>query len=131
MNTIYRIQDAEGRGPYRGTCDIQCWFNDSERHPIPMRDSKLRKTASHLFDTECYTTFDAPDFIFGYSSLDQLRAWFYKDEPLRILHDKGYKLLHLEGECYHGNSQAVINKTTMKVLSKTSLLTLLSVTNPA
>ena len=135
MSTIYRIEDIKGRGPYRGVCDIQSAFDDEPRHPVPRNDSKLCETASHLFRKDPYgpygAIFDAPNFVFGYSSIKQLRAWFYKDEPLRILHKNGYSLLHLEGECYHGNSQAIINKTTMKVLSTTSLLTLLSASNRA
>ena len=124
--TIYRIENSLGEGAYRGRpwVSIEDFCPDADNHPSPNRDSGLRASAPHLYD-DC-GFFMEGEFFFGFSSISQLKAWFYNDKLLEEFDKKGYFLVELEGEVYHGNAQSVINKSTSILKNKTSLLDICS-----
>jgi hypothetical protein len=86
LTTVYRIEDVDQGGVYRGSNRyyIPSQMDDAERHPIPKDDSKLIESFGYNYDTfeDEYFRFDLIDYNFGFSSIDQLRNWFYKDEWL-------------------------------------------------
>lgn len=137
-STVYRIEDADGDGVYRGAVSLYNYpqfneFSQDRRHPVPREDSKLMnalpKTAKEPdeFSRDLMTIRRKwiESFIFGFSSLGQLRAWFYDDTVLEWLHDNGFKLVAYEGVAYHGNAQSIIRKKSKKI-NEYSLMNLLS-----
>lgn len=91
MNTIYRIQDADGRGPwkpgfshrwvqYREDCDnLVPWFVEFDRCEILVSVRRLRN---------CF-------FGVGCRSREQLRRWFTKQEYSTLL-EFGYRSVKME-----------------------------------
>lgn len=119
--SIFRIQDQNGEGIYRGRyVRVEDYVCDISRHPTPNRDSKLKETAAHLFDES--GDFEGIDFIFGFESIVQLRAWFYNDEIFSYLNDEGFVLVEMVGEIYHGNCQSIIDGSTAEIVKTFSLL---------
>lgn len=121
-NTIFRIETGDGSGMYRGP-DWDGEFETgaaTDKHPCPHNDSKLVDENKELFysigDNEW--RFDASEFIFGFSSVDQLRRWLYNDSWLESLDKEGFVLSIYEGDVRHGHTQAVINKATSKLVAK-------------
>lgn len=124
--TIYRIENSLGEGAYRGRpwVSIEDYiYTDTNSHPNPNNDSGLKMNAPHLYN-DGY--FEASEFFFGFSSISQLKAWFYNDKLLETFDRSGYFLVELEGEVYHGNAQSVINKSTSILKNRTSLLDICS-----
>ena len=123
---MFRIQDACGKGSYRnkdwpGVEEISSW-DSLNRHPMPQDDSKLREENKDLFmDSWCGLVFNASRFIFGFSTIEQLRSWLYKDEWLENLFLSDFYLVELEGDVRHGNTQACIDSRTMKVIATHSI----------
>ena len=85
---VFRVEDAQGRGFYRGP-----WFemhmrlldgNDSIAHPTPYADSQygISEDARKERDPEHWIGKQ----VFGFVSLDQLRRWFYNDTWLQGMH---------------------------------------------
>lgn len=122
---IYRIEDTEGYGMYRG----EYWeglssVKNGERHPGPARDSKLLSENPDLFCGDGFGCFyfDSPSFIFGFSSPEQLRNWIYQDEWIAALSAAGYHLSIYRGDVRHGHTQAVIDKNTAELLDSYDLV---------
>ena len=68
-------------------------------------------------DDTCWR-FKEGNFIFGFSSIDQLRRWLYDDAWLKGLNEKGFVLSIYEGDVRHGHTQAVINKETAVLIEQ-------------
>ena len=121
-NRIFRVETVEGKGIYRGPDwdGVDESGSDSSKHPMPHKDSKLLDENKDLFyhigDGE-YRFLDY-DFIFGFSSIDQLRRWLYNDEWLSGLDRQGFVLSIYEGDVRHGHTQAVINKDTAVLVAQ-------------
>lgn len=106
---VYRIENPEdGIGPYRR--DTLNWgderpFNVYGLHPTPYDDAALREMWE--FMPAC----QQEAFYFGFADEAQMRAWFYRDEWLRVMKDAGMKLT--VWECKHaryGNAQAIFKR---------------------
>lgn len=110
---VYRLEHTEtGSGVYDFTTDVVEF--DSSRHPLPHFDTKLQ---SSLQNRPIYR------YHFGFSSIDQLRAWFYNDDWLYKLSLKGVVLsVYAAKEYYGGNSQCVFKKATATLLGKHDLV---------
>ena len=120
---IYRIEDAECYGMYRG----EYWeglddVKSGERHPAPHNDSKLLNENPDLFHGVEFPSFGSPSFIFGFSSPEQLRNWIYWDEWFVALSAAGYRLSIYRGDVRHGYTQAVIDKNTAELLGSYDLV---------
>ena len=119
MNRIFRIESVEKRGMYCGHMwdGIRGVIKLSERHPDPHKDSKLLNENRDLF---CFSIngpyFKAYKFVFGFSSIDQLRRWIYQDSWLKSLEESGYMLNIYEGDVRPGYTQAVINSHTAALI---------------
>lgn len=122
MNKIFRIETESGVGMYRGPDWDGVWETGAatHKHPCPHNDSKLIDENIDLFyslgDNEW--RFGDDDFIFGFSSIDQLRRWLYNDSWLESLDSEGFVLSIYEGDVRHGHTQAVIDKTTARLVKK-------------
>jgi hypothetical protein len=111
---VYRIETVENaRGMYRGggggmglySCPA---YNQSERHPAPEDDTKLRNT---LLANGLLGRWDYGNYVFGFGSIDQLRGWLYDDAILAWLHDKGFILAICEvDKALLGNTQCMFVK---------------------
>jgi hypothetical protein len=82
MNKIYRVQDADGRGPYRpGPAHLWVnWDHEQQRNPTLFGDFSLRDPSRSWHS--------------GFRTLDQLCAWFGVDERFN-LEDLGYSVVTL------------------------------------
>lgn len=118
---IYRIEHPEsGEGPYAGG-DV-CWgdhFPGSERHPSPEDDSGLEDFWLRLgFD-------ERREWSFSFSSIAQLRAWFYQDSWLQAMHEAGFKLTVWEvepGGWQLGHAQAIFRKADARKIREQDLI---------
>lgn len=93
---------------------------NSSQHPVPHQDSKLVDENKDLFVCPSYGEyrFYSRKFIFGFSSIEQLRRWIYNDAWLKSLDEKGYVLSIYEGDVRHGHTQAVINRDSAVLIDK-------------
>ena len=115
---FYRIQDADGVGPFWGKAnlyDCPVWSED-DRHPLPYRDTKLKesieKETGETFSEVTIFKGRFQEFVYGFSSLEQLRTWFYNDEIIKWLAANGFILAESSDcESISGNSQAVTLKS--------------------
>lgn len=88
---IWRIEDENGGGMYRGGCegfatvaaDVSDWATD--RHPSPLWDEALG-----FFDID---RDEREYWKFGFATLSQMRQWVYKAAWRRGLDDLGYSLV--------------------------------------
>lgn len=138
MNTFLRIEHKDtGRGMYVNgggmsylpytIYDIQAHARADNgrppKHPNPRDDSLLvQNFKSKGLDLNAHLY----DFIFGFSSMEQLRTWMYDDRWLATLHKNGFVLCEYEGEIIHGNAQAIIRNSTKKQIWKLNLEILLN-----
>lgn len=128
---IYRLESLETRiGVYSfdpaGEV-IDRWLESkglpwaSSKHPAPCNDSKLWALISNI---------RLDDYVFGFDSLKQFRAWFYSDDLLTQLERAGIVLRAYSTAFYFvGNSQAVFLKsdhTEANIIEEISLKTLLT-----
>lgn len=87
---VYRIEDEEGVGMYWSkkitayTDDDYPVPIDEGKHPPPYRDSLINTQWSLM------TLLEQKEYIFGFSSLGQLRNWIYNNDWLMNLHAKGF-----------------------------------------
>lgn len=97
MQTVYRVEDASGGGPYwcgsaRGM-DLYC----TTRHPPPCEDGLLEIRVTE---------------IFGFASREDLLRWF-GPEARASLRTEGYQLAMYEAhEVRRGRRQVVFNRET-------------------
>ena len=119
---VYRIENAAGGGVYRATGWTfgEYYTSDSPRHPLPYQDSKLMRA----IPDECiYWNGTLKSMLsYGFSSLDQLRCWFYVDEWREAMHRNGFSVSVYSGDVYVGDTQAVFIKEDCVLVSKFSLL---------
>lgn len=87
MSIVYRIENPDGSGPYRGTNSKinKITGNDVSiiRHPGPRTDAKFHAEVDKIcIDEDCGRETGwshlLSDKVFGFNSKEQLREWFYK-----------------------------------------------------
>lgn len=87
MLTVYRVQDDEGRGPFRPGF-LRHWFEDRESYP-PSFVEWFGDPRPHLRPGESAGC--------GCRSMEQLARWF-KPSELRTLADFGYRVVRLDAD---------------------------------
>ncbi len=100
-------------------------FHSFERHPAPTKDSLLVKANPTIFNPDLYYDERAAlmkPFSFGFSAMEQFRAWFYRDSVLRALKEAGFHLGFYEGMGYIGHTQAVMKTDTMTLVNLEELI---------
>ncbi|MGZ8887974.1 MAG: hypothetical protein ACXW1D_00280 [Halobacteriota archaeon] len=115
-DTVLRLEWPDGGGIYyqegaKSFCNYMDW--DVERHPTPYNDDRLM---SNLFQ-KSGSRYEFSEFHFRFSSLDQLRRWFFEDKILRMMHDRG--VVVSEYVCHwddvvHGHTQAIFLREKAK-----------------
>lgn len=120
---IYRIEDVDGGGMYRGDNSYAnpVASSNSDRHPLPNDDSLLMDNISFRMDQDVdpcdrhqhWTYFLEDEFIFGFASVEQMRNWVYNDDWLVSLDHVGFNLTVYDVPENHiciGNTQAVFRR---------------------
>ena len=87
MTTIYRVQDADGRGPWKPGFS-QCWVEDRDDQnnlvPWMVEMGRVEKRAIYGMSVGC-----------GCRTVEQLRRWFTPSE-YRTLRRFGYQAVKME-----------------------------------
>jgi hypothetical protein len=98
MFTVYRVQDADGRGPWKPGFS-KVWVEDrpeaeyARLKPWPLELGPVHHNALYGAHTGC-----------GCTSLEQLRLWFLPVEYRRLLH-YGYQAVQLSAGRILGESE--------------------------
>lgn len=110
---FYRVENAQRRGCYAGTKENVVNSSITAEHPLPSDDSLLGDNFSAKYGKDMDWEFQFGGSLrYGFNSLEQFRAWFYSDDDLKALKEKGYTLsLYEVPHVIEGNSQSCINKT--------------------
>ncbi len=118
---VYRIETEDGDGPYGGA-EPKWGLNKpycGDRHPTPEDDSKLRDAWIKIVRDGF-----SSDWRFGFTSVDQMRAWFYEDDWLVAMHDIGLGLVVYgcsTDEVRLGHTQAVFERGRCDVVERHAL----------
>ncbi len=126
---FYRLESRKGTGIYRALNGEKQEFllekyGASSRHPMPGDDDKLTENAPHLFCFRGFWTGEASKYIFGFSSVEQFRSWFYEDEFLKSLRRSRIKLnLYETSDCFLGYTQMIARKETLEFIGECDILT--------
>lgn len=109
---IYRIELADGTGPYVGGVSPASFWYESARHPTPLDDPALGFRQSHQDD----------GWRFGFASPEQMRFWFYREEWRRELEEMGYMLSVYECEqAQYSDAQAIFHPNYAKLIERVPL----------
>lgn len=92
---VYRIEDAQGVGPYRSELapsSLQDEFLSDVCHPLPIDDKLLMKNRRALMQSKPdgrgkSTDFDEQDFLFCFTSQEQVKAWFHDERMWQEIDD--------------------------------------------
>ena len=126
---VYRIENADGEGVYRASgwafgCDF--FYNDDNRHPLPCMDSKLmREIPTYMINPN--NGMPSSVFSYGFSSLEQLKCWFFQSRWRDRMDEMGFHVSVYEGDegdVYVGDTQAVLIKDQCKLVDTMSLITI-------
>lgn len=131
MNQTYiflRVENDNGEGPYTlGHCREVCIeLGDSDllydtskfgRHPSPCDDSLFWESWIGIEGRALYR--------FGFHYAHQYRSWFYNDEALAKLRERGFKLsVYAVDDCIVGHTQMAAKATgKYELLGRYDLLT--------
>jgi len=94
---IYRVEDADCEGMYRRADEKEnTLINDEQcgryNHPTPTRDLQLKYSCGDRVDLNDLPT----DYLFGFNSIEQAKAWITEDRWIRDLHTRGFHLVEIE-----------------------------------
>ena len=115
MQRVYRLETLEGVGVYKAReiypmlARILNDYVDLPNHPCPFTDKGLRNS-SFRFD-------ELLEFNFGFSSLSQLRDWFFHRADRQLISECGVvcAVYEVEDEHFHlGEKQCVFKKSHAK-----------------
>ena len=119
--TFFRFEDKRGDGPYRSfgpNLESDCPFWEaSSKHPIPEADSLFQSNFSQ--DGDFDDTIE--NFLFGFSSMAQLRSWFYDDRVLKWMAQNGFRLWSAEVPVINGNAQAATHREEWQIAEKVEI----------
>ncbi len=119
----YRLEDERGRGVYSSNCrhpsaqDPTVMVN----HPAPLGDPLLKDIWKELggdgWDGE------SRNYYFGFSSMEQLRRWFYDPEYLETIQSQGIRIAIYQTDDFHiGDTQMIFRKSTAKLIGHADLI---------
>lgn len=115
MGRFYRVE-KNGQGMFRYTVNPSMELRDklSEdmdgRHPMPHDDSALVRNVARMEGYVHGRQIFWTDYLYGFSSLEQLKSWIYKDEVRVGLHSLGFTIGVYEYDWVaYGDTQAVVH----------------------
>lgn len=121
---VYRFENAIGEGPYIGyPVEALIYHNSVTGHPPLIQEKEEDEHGNPVLDTEFNmfsenlltaweTKFNVGTFVCAFRSMDQLNAWFVKDE-IEAMANHGYHLTsYLIPKEYimYGGKQVLIHK---------------------
>jgi hypothetical protein len=126
---VYRIENADGEGVHRAkgwSFSYDFFYHDANRHPRPCMDSKLmREIPTDMINPN--NGMPSSAFHYGFSSLEQLKCWFFKYSWRNRMDEMGFHVNVYEGDegdVYAGDTQVVFIKAKCKLVDTRSLLTI-------
>ncbi len=103
LTYVYRMQDSEGRGPYRGVDYRALWAAHNNHHDGEWgtgKNARYDRFDAHLSPNEewgaQWMNHVADGAQFGFKSLTQAQNWFIPSE-LKRLNELGYSLVRERG----------------------------------
>ena len=119
MALIYRVEDLNGVGLYRCGCGLRCAeIMQYKRHPTPSEDAELSAWWSRNYKTRA-------EYIFGYSTLEQLKSWIYAKKWRVEIKQSGLVCSVYEtNDFIVGATQAVFRNRTAKKIGEIDILDL-------
>lgn len=125
---FYRLEMKDTKqGVYRSDSTevdeiIEC-FTSMDRHPTPWNDSLLGDKLWERKWSEFGTNEGMEQYIFGFKSLKQFRAWFYSDVVLLELEEKDIELnLYQTTDYITGYTQMIARKDELKFVKTLPIL---------
>lgn len=98
MINVYRIETAEGEGPYCSSKMVELDIRIDD-HPSPWSDG---------------ISIPSHNFICGFDSISKLMAWFDPSDR-KILQSKGFVMVvYQSDDVVHGYKQVMFNRKTAK-----------------
>jgi len=96
MITIYRIQDKDGRGPYKPGWshywqEMRCLIDAGDKPTFMDEFPGIVQTIYNIFDKE------GGAFGCGFRTMDQLRKWFSPSEIDKLSHF-GYQIVKIRAD---------------------------------
>lgn len=121
MVIVYRLETIGGTGVYNTSASMTIDF-DGKRHPMPNDDSLLMENLL-MHNLDILSGYGNLGVHFGFSSIEQLRSWFYNDNWIRDISERDIILSIYEAEeVYLGNSQMCFNRSTASLKSQNNLI---------
>lgn len=136
IKTIYRVEDAEGRGPfYSGLVNV---YADAAEfaHLCALEGSwpdSYYAARNAMADADAPTMFAAATYAFGCLTLADLRYWFPSAYGITAMADAGAVVGVYEaqlGSVRHGTRQAAFDRTESRRLRQMPITALLDLTAP-
>ena len=121
---VFRLEHRENRrGVYQADSDIywrmseEAGMRHDDRHPVAHDDSMLKHSfKARNLNLDMGVTLNG-GFRFGFVSITQMRAWFYKDKGYAVMKDFGIVLRVYEipeEDVFVGNTQTVFRTCHME-----------------
>lgn len=108
---MFRVENAEHKGPYSSGWNYDRDRHNNDEHPGPWRDGDLRKII-HTKWNGCLHQ----DYYCCFESMEKLRKCF-SDEELVGLMQSGYTIVKYSTQSYfHGEYQSIFKKKLAKLL---------------
>ena len=125
--TIFRVIGESGKGMYRDDDTYQVMVDADlgcsiKTHPCPAQDSLLVENLKPYNAFDRYDYFIADQFVFGFSSVEQMRRWLFNDGIIRRLDAAGATVIEMTGLVIEGHTQAVIEAETAIEINRWSLV---------
>ena len=122
---FYRLEDKKTKtGIYRSDIKpienlIWEYYRDGGNHPGPTSDSLMQKEMEKLGWEEV-----DQNYIFGFNTVEQYRAWFTQDGHLEVFLKNGTVLNCYETEDFlMGHAQMIARKETLVFVEEVNIIT--------
>lgn len=113
--TVWRIEDSEGNGPYRGEDNIARYLGEMQREglidngPLPWSDDMLQEKFNRGAKPA--------NWLCGFANIEQYKSWFCSEEARDLLDRQGYCLVKYEvdsADAWVGRTQAIFSPDKAK-----------------
>ena len=109
---LYRIENAEGLGPYRRNYP-NLWVEVSQEdtsHPLPEEDKRLSRLMKDITGDSYPSMYDFIEYYCGFESIEHIINWFTPKE-LSFLHEIRFRVVEYEcDDVLLGNTQLIFKK---------------------
>ena len=120
MAIVFRVENAEGKGPYQG---FTIWCRDYTGYGNDVKDPWIRDSHGDTDHPQPYQDglHMTDEWFCGFSDLDQLDRWFTNQEIFDLLRH-GFMIVEIEAEeAKYGDYQAIFKgRKSTKVFLESS-----------